>query len=194
MKRNTKSVLFIIVGAVLTILFITVFVYFESFESRITKERDAHVGQGMLFLHIPAYTELLSLESGGFKEGSYCYKGRSPDGSAEIMNLAVPDDRKEYENVRAYIGRFIPERVMENSRVSKIVSNSEISASLGYPSYDVRFETVSEEGMTEGKGIVALSDNMSFYFGFCCDARYYKENQEYFLEAMNSIELVEWSG
>ncbi|MCR4891039.1 MAG: hypothetical protein K5989_02465 [Lachnospiraceae bacterium] len=162
----------------------------ESDEAAAAAEEEAIEGHNSIAVASRAYTGLQNLKNENYEDGTYYYQDLTGDGMVVITNLstAASEDRDDTE---AYIKSFITEKIEKDANIKKVESNSNISARLTYPSYVVEWESGKNEDSRDAIGLVFFSDGFTYYYGYSCPLDAYEDNEAFFREELEGIELTE---
>lgn len=146
-----------------------------------------------LALKGPSYTGLSVLKNENNEDGTYFYQDMTEDCISVITNMCSNNSQRDGQDPDAYAENFVCAVVDDtgSARITDSEGDDDLSASLTYPSYRVHWETGSNEDSRENIGVVVLTENYTFYYGYGCPADYYDENAEFYGSELGSIELID---
>ncbi len=146
-----------------------------------------------LALKGPFYTGLNSLTNQNNEDGSYFYEDMTEDGITVITNMCSRNSQSDGQAPDAYAQNFVCAVVDNDAEVTDVKSDDTLCASLTYPAYRLHWKTGSNEDSRQAVGVVVLTDNFTFYYGFKCSVDDYEENTDFYESELDSLELLDLS-
>jgi len=141
----------------------------------------------------PSYSGLTKLDKTTNEDGTYKYQDMMDDGLTVITNMSYPNSQRDGQDPDAYAENFVC-AVVDDADSATIISSKDdttVSEKLSYPSYRVSWETGSNEDSRQNVGVVVLTDNFTFYYGFGCPIDFYEENVASYESDLDSIGWVD---
>lgn len=150
-------------------------------------------GGSTLAITAPVYSgELTMLEDENYDDGTYFYQDMTEDGITIITNMSYPNSQRDGQEMDAYAENLVCAQVDNDAVITETVEDPELAAKLTYPVYKISWESGSNEDTRQAVGVVVLTDNTTFYFGYSCPIDYFEENEAFYNEELQEIELVEF--
>lgn len=146
-----------------------------------------------LALKGPSYTGLSNLTKTDNEDGSYFYQDMTDDSLTVITNMCSRNSQRDGQDPDAYAENFVCAVVDGTDSVHIIGSENDetVSSSTTYPSYRVDWETGSNEDTRQNVGVVVLTDDFTYYYGYGCLIDYYEENADFYASELDTIELID---
>ncbi len=141
----------------------------------------------------PSYTGLTNLTKENNEDGSYYYQDMTEDALTVITNMSYRNSQRDGQDPDAYAENFVC-AVVDDTDSAKIISsrNDEtVSESTTYPSYRVYWESGSNEDTRQNAGVVVLTDNFTYYYGYGCPIDFYEDNVDFYESELDSVELID---
>ncbi|MCR5419627.1 MAG: hypothetical protein K6E98_01310 [Lachnospiraceae bacterium] len=154
---------------------------------------DLEVSEAVNTLAVKAkgYSGLTNLTNENNEDGTYFYEDMTEDGLTVIINMSAPNTMEEDQSAEEYVKGFVSAKVKPECSVTEVEANEDLSGELTYPVYEVAWEWGSNEDSTCGVGEVILTDNYTFYYGYSCPIDFYEDNEEFYEDELESIELMD---
>lgn len=146
-----------------------------------------------LALKGPSYTGLTNLTKKDNEDGSYYYQDMTEDGLTVITNMCYRNSQRDGQDPDAYAENFVC-AVVDDTGSAKIIgsgSDEAVSSATTYPSYRVDWETGSNEDTRQNTGVVVLTDDFTYYYGYGCPIDYYEDNADFYKSELGTIELID---
>ncbi|MCR4851694.1 MAG: hypothetical protein K5870_10590 [Lachnospiraceae bacterium] len=146
-----------------------------------------------LALKGPSYTGLTELDKTDNEDGTYRYQDMMEDGLTVITNMSYRNSQSDGQDPDAYAENFVC-AVVDDTDSAKIISSKDdeaVSSMTSYPSYRVYWETGSNEDSRQNAGVVVLTDNFTYYYGYSCPVDFYEENANLYENDLDGIELTD---
>jgi hypothetical protein len=146
-----------------------------------------------LALKGPSYTGLTNLTKENNEDGSYYYKDMTEDALTVITNMSSRNSQRDGQDPDAYAENFVC-AVVDDTDSAKIISSKNdetVSGSTTYPSYRVYWESGSNEDTRQNAGVVVLTDNFTYYYGYGCPIDFYEDNVELYESELDSVKLID---
>ncbi len=156
-------------------------------------ETDEEPAVNELALKGPSYTGLSNLYTLNNEDGTYIYEDMTEDGLTVIRNMCSHNSQRDGQDPDAYAENYVC-AVVDETDSAKIIDSADdktLSSSLTYPAYRIHWESGSNEDTRQNVGVVVLTDNFTFYYGYGCPIDYYEENEEFYESELDSIELID---
>jgi len=149
----------------------------------------------MLAIKGPSFTGLSNLTMENNENGTYIYEDMTEDGLTVIKNMCADNSQSDGESPEAYAETFVSTVVDEtgSANVTETKSDEGVSAALTYPAYRVSWESGANEDTRQHLGVVVLTDNFTFYYGFGCPIDYYEENSSLYESELDGISFIDLS-
>lgn len=144
-----------------------------------------------LALKGPYYTGMSNLTNENNEDGTYTYEDMTEDGITVITNTCYRNSQRDGQDPDAYAQNFVCAIVDNDAKVSEVKEDEKLSASLFYPTYRVYWETGSNEDTRQSVGVVVLTDDFTYYYGFGCPIDYYEDNADFYEEELDTVELID---
>ncbi len=141
----------------------------------------------------PEYTGLTSLREDDYSDGSYFYEDMTDDGITIITNMCYPNSQRDGQAPDAYAENLVCAQVDNDAVIDKSAEDPKLSEKLTYPVYRISWESGSNEDTKQAIGVVVLTDNYTFYFGYKCPIDYFEENADFYDEELEDIDLVDFA-
>ncbi len=148
-------------------------------------------GKNVLVIKAPGYTGLTNLRNDNNDDGTYFYEDMTEDGITIITNMSYPNSQRDGQAMDAYAENIVCAQVDNDAKITDTVEDSDLSAKLTYPVYKVSWESGSNEDTKQAVGVVVLTDNYTYYFGYKCPIDNFEENAEFYNSELQGIELIE---
>ncbi len=157
------------------------------------EEQDEEPVINTLALKGPSYTGQTNLTKTDNEDGSYFYQDMTEDGLTVITNMCYPNSQRDGQDPDAYAENFVCAVVdgTDSVKIIKSGDDEKVSSATTYPSYRVDWETGSNEDTRQNVGVVVLTDNFTYYYGYGCPIDYYEENADFYTGELDSIELID---
>lgn len=156
-------------------------------------DSDEETVMNTLAIKGPSYTGLTNLTKENNEDGSYFYQDMTEDSVTVITNMCSRNSQRDGQDPDAYAENFVCALIDNDAKITDSKEDEKVTESLTYPSYRVYWETGSNEDSRQNVGVVVLTDNFTYYYGFGCPVDYYEENAEFYEEELNGIELLDLS-
>ncbi len=156
-------------------------------------DSDEETVMNTLAIKGPSYTGLTNLTNENNEDGSYFYQDMTEDSLTVITNMCSRNSQRDGQDPDAYAENFVCALIDNDAKITDSKEDEKVTESLTYPSYRVYWETGSNEDSRQNVGVVVLTDNFTYYYGFGCPVDYYEENAEFYEEELNGIELLDLS-
>lgn len=146
-----------------------------------------------LALKGPSYTGLTNLTKENNEDGSYYYKDMTEDALTVITNMSSRNSQRDGQDPDAYAENFVC-AVVDDTDSAKIISSKNdetVSGSTTYPSYRVYWESGSNEDTRQNAGVVVLTDNFTYYYGYGCPIDFYEDNVEFYESELDNVKLID---
>lgn len=146
-----------------------------------------------LALKGPSYTGLTNLTKENNEDGSYYYQDMTEDALTVITNMSSRNSQRDGQDPDAYAENFVC-AVVDDTDSAKIISSKNdetVSESTTYPSYRVYWESGSNEDTRQNAGVVVLTDNFTYYYGFGCPIDFYEDSADFYENELDSVELID---
>ena len=155
-------------------------------------DSDEEFAANELALKGPSYTGLSVLYSLKNEDGTYIYQDMTEDGLTVITNMCSRNSQRDGQDPDAYAENFICAVVDDTGSASIIGSENDetVSSTTTYPSYRVDWESGSNEDTKQNVGVVVLTDDFTYYYGYSCPIDYYEDNADFYAGELNTIELI----
>ncbi|MCR5000836.1 MAG: hypothetical protein K6A71_03470 [Lachnospiraceae bacterium] len=156
-------------------------------------ETDEEPAVNELALKGPSYTGLSNLYTLNNEDGTYIYEDMTEDGLTVIRNMCSHNSQRDGQDPDAYAENYVCALVDETDS-AKIIDSADdetLSESLTYPTYRIHWESGSNEDSRQNVGVVVLTDNITFYYGYGCPVDYYEDNANFYESELYSIELID---
>ena len=144
-----------------------------------------------LALKGPYYTGMSNLTNENNEDGTYTYEDMTEDGLTVITNTCYRNSQRDGQDPDAYAQNFVCAIVDNDAKVSEVKEDETLSSSLSYPTYRVYWETGSNEDTRQAVGVVVLTDDFTYYYGFGCPIDYYEDNADFYEEELDTVELID---
>lgn len=145
-----------------------------------------------LALKGPLYTGITNLSTLNNEDGTYIYEDMTEDGLTVIRNMCSHNLQRDGQDPDAYAENYVC-AVVDETDSAKIIDSADdetLSASLTYPAYRIYWESGSNEDTRKYVGVVVLTDNFTYYYGYGCPIDYYEENAAFYESELDSIKLI----
>ncbi|WP_044916890.1 hypothetical protein [Butyrivibrio sp. WCE2006] len=167
-----------------------------------TKEADAEeavaeeelASKNMLSVKSPEYSDLTNLRTQNNDDGTYYYEDMMEDGLTVITNMCYVNSQRDGQDMDAYAENIVCAQVNSDARITGSEQDDELSATLTYPVFKVDYESGGNEDTKQAVGVVILTDNFTYYYGYECPIDYFEDNQEFYEEELKKIELITLDG
>ena len=159
-------------------------------EEKVEEDEDV---MNVLAIKGPSYTGLTNLTNENNKDGSYFYQDMTEDSMTVITNMCSRNSQRDGQDPDAYAENFVCALIDNDAVITGSKEDEKLSASLTYPAYRVSWETGSNEDTRQAIGVVILTDNFTYYYGFGCSADYYEDNAEFYESELDGIEFIDLS-
>ncbi len=146
-----------------------------------------------LALRGPSYTGLTQLEKTNNEDGSYYYQDMTEDALTVITNMSYRNSQRDGQDPDAYAENFVC-AVVDDTDSAKIISSKNdeaVSESTTYPAYRVYWESGANEDTRQNAGVVVLTDDFTYYYGYGCPIDYYEDNEDFYESELDSVELID---
>ncbi len=147
-------------------------------------------GKNVLVIKAPGYTGLTSLRNDNNADGTYFYEDMTEDGITIITNMSYPNSQRDGQAMDAYAENIVCAQVDNDARISGSEEDSDLSAKLTYPVYKVSWESGENEDTKQAVGVVVLTDNYTYYFGYKCPIDDFEDNASFYNEELQNIEMM----
>ncbi len=146
-----------------------------------------------LALKGPSYTGLTSLSKENNEDGSYYYQDMTEDALTVITNMSSRNSQRDGQDPDAYAENFVCAVVddTDSARIKSSRNDETVSKSTTYPSYRVYWESGSNEDTRQNAGVVVLTDNFTYYYGYECPIDSYEDNVDFYESELDSVELID---
>ncbi len=152
-------------------------------------------GTNMLAVKAPMLTGLENVKNTNNEDGTYYYEDMAEDAVTFIVNMCAPSSFSEDDASQTdYATRFMEQEVKPACKVTKAEMDEALSAKTTYSVCRLHWEWGENEDTTWGDGVVIMTDNFTYYYGYQCPADYYEENEEFFKSQLDETELIDLSG
>lgn len=139
----------------------------------------------------PTFTGMTNIVKENNDDGTYHYEDMTEDGITQIINLCTMNYQSDGQEPDAYAELFCCSQVDNDAKITGSWNDEKLSASTTYPVYRVNWESGSNEDLKYATGAVILTDWFTYFYGYKCPADYYEENESFYEEGLNSIELID---
>ncbi|MBR5407335.1 MAG: DUF3298 domain-containing protein [Lachnospiraceae bacterium] len=136
------------------------------------------------------FTGLTNLKNENNDDGTYYYEDMTEDGMTVITNMCYPNSQRDGQDTDAYAENFVCALVDNDARISGSKQDDALEESLTYPVYRVDWESGENEDTRQAMGIVILTDNFTYFYGFSCPIDAFDENADLYEESIASVELI----
>ena len=160
-------------------------------EEQAAPEEEALESVNMLAVKAPGYTGITSLKNVNNDDGTYYYEDMTEDGITIITNMCARNSQRDGQDPDAYAENFVCALVDNDAHITGSSQDEDLSASLSYPVYKIDWESGENEDSRQAVGIVILTDNFTYYFGYECPIDYFEDNQEFYEEELKNTELLD---
>ena len=113
------------------------------------------------------------------------------DGITIITNMSYPNSQRDGQDMDAYAENIVCAQVDNDAVISETVEDTDLAAKLSYPVYKISWESGSNEDTKQAVGVVVLTDNYTFYYGYKCPIDFFEENEAFYNDELQNIELIE---
>ncbi|MCR5507890.1 MAG: hypothetical protein K6F34_04295, partial [Lachnospiraceae bacterium] len=155
------------------------------------EEEEAAVNE--LALSGPSYTGLENLTKENNDDGSYFYEDMTEDGITIITNICAANSQSDGQSPDAYAENFVCAMVDNDAKIIDSKGDEKLSPELTYPTYRIHWESGSNEDSRQAAGVVVLTDNFTYYYGYECPLDYYEENEEFYESELDEVKLIDLS-
>lgn len=163
----------------------------DTVEESDAEENEDEGGAGSLAIAGPTYTGLSNLRNDNNPDGSYFYEDMTEDGITIITNMSYPNSQRDGQDMDAYAENIVCAQVDNDAVISETVEDTDLTAKLSYPVYKISWESGSNEDTKQAVGVVVLTDNYTFYYGYKCPIDFFEENEAFYNDELQNIELIE---
>ncbi|MBQ9442710.1 MAG: hypothetical protein IJU43_00270 [Lachnospiraceae bacterium] len=163
----------------------------DTVEESDAEENEDESGAGSLAIAGPTYTGLSNLRNDNNPDGSYFYEDMTEDGITIITNMSYPNSQRDGQDMDAYAENIVCAQVDNDAVISETVEDTDLAAKLSYPVYKISWESGSNEDTKQAVGVVVLTDNYTFYYGYKCPIDFFEENEAFYNDELQNIELIE---
>ena len=144
-----------------------------------------------LVIKAPGYTGLTSIKNENNDDGTYFYEDMTSDGMTDIINMSYANSQRDGQAPDAYAENFVCALVDNDAKISGSKQDDKLTGALTYPAYRVEWESGSNEDSKQAIGVVILTDNFTYFYGFKCPLDSFEDNEEFYNSELESIELIE---
>lgn len=155
------------------------------------EEYEDEFASGVLAIAGPTYTGLSNLRNENNEDGSYFYEDMTEDGITIITNMSYPNSQRDGQDMDAYAENIVCAQVDNDAVISETVEDTDLANKLSYPVYKISWESGSNEDTKQAVGVVVLTDNYTFYYGYKCPIDFFEENEDFYNEELQTIDLIE---
>ncbi|MBR4574319.1 MAG: hypothetical protein IKO16_05375 [Lachnospiraceae bacterium] len=153
---------------------------------------DEKVENNDIALRGPSYTGLTDIYTLYNEDGTYICQDMMDDGLTLITNMSSRNSQRDGQDPDAYAENYVC-AVVDDTGSAKITSSKEdktVTPRLSFPSYRVYWESGSNEDTRQNVGVVLLTDNYTFYYGYGCAIDFYEDNSDHYEKDLNGIEIT----
>ena len=136
------------------------------------------------------YTGLENLKNENNEDGTYYYEDMTEDGITVITNMCAPNSQRDGQDMDAYAENFVCALVDNDARITGSVEDTGLADKLSYPVYRISYESGSNEDTRQAVGVVILTDDYTYYYGFECPIDSFEDNEEFYDSELEDIELT----
>ncbi len=154
-------------------------------------EEEELESKNVLAVKAPGYSGLENLKMENNDDGTYYYEDMTEDGITIITNMSYRNSQRDGQAMDAYAENFVCALVDNDARITASAEDTELSEKLTYPVYKVDWESGENEDTRQAVGVVILTDNFTFYFGYECPIDFYEDNEEFYAEELKNVELID---
>ncbi|WP_026528560.1 hypothetical protein [Butyrivibrio sp. VCD2006] len=147
--------------------------------------------KNMLAVKAPGYTGLTNLRTQNNDDGTYYYEDMTEDGLTVITNMCYVNSQRDGQDMDAYAENLVCAQVNSDAVITGSAQDEELSAKLTYPVYKIDYESGENEDTKQAVGVVILTDNFTYYYGYECPIDFFEDNQEFYEEELKNIALIE---
>lgn len=141
----------------------------------------------------PSYTGLSNLKNENNEDGSYFYEDMTEDGITIITNMCARNLQRDGQDPDAYAENFVCALIDNDAKITETKGDEKLSSSLTYPAYRIYWESGSNEDSRQAVGVVVLTDNFTYYYGYKCSVDYFEDNAEFYEDELDGIKLLDLS-
>ncbi len=149
--------------------------------------------RNVMAIQAPGYTGLTNLKQEDNEDGTYFYEDMTEDGVTIITNMSAPNSQKDGQDPDAYAENFVCAMVDNDAEITGSKEDKDLTEKFTYPVYKVDWESGNNEDTRQAVGIVVLTDNFTFYFGYKCPIDDYEDNQEFYEDELKNLEFLDFS-
>ena len=139
----------------------------------------------------PSFTGMTNIVKENNDDGTYHYEDMTEDGITTIINLCTMNYQDDGQDPDAYAELYCCSQVDNDANITGSWKDEEISAALTYPVYRVDWQSGSNEDTTYTAGVVIMTDWFTYFYGYKCPIDDYEENESFYEEGFNNLELIE---
>ena len=151
---------------------------------------DESSSKNVMAIKAPGYTGLTNLKNENNDDGTYYYEDMTEDGDTIITNMCAPNSQRDGQAMDAYAENFVCAMVDNDAKITETVDDSDLSAKLTYPVYKISWESGENEDTRQAVGVVILTDNYTYYYGYKCPIDFFEDNEEFYNSELADIELI----
>ena len=149
--------------------------------------------RNVMAIQAPGYTGLTNLKQEDNDDGTYFYEDMTEDGVTIITNMSAPNSQKDGQDPDAYAENFVCAMVDNDAEITGSEEDKDLTEKFTYPVYKIDWESGNNEDTRQAVGIVVLTDNFTFYFGYKCPIDDYEDNQEFYEDELKNLEFLDLS-
>lgn len=143
----------------------------------------------------PGFTGLTNIKNENNDDGSYFYEDMTDDGMTTITNMCAPNSQSKGQDDLAYVTDFVCASVDKDAKIDDIEYDDDLSRLLSetagnISAYEVEWESGSNEDTKSAKGIVILTDNFTYYYGFKSPIDNYYDNEDLYEDELENISMI----
>ncbi|MBQ7583157.1 MAG: hypothetical protein IJT24_00980 [Lachnospiraceae bacterium] len=160
-------------------------------EAAVTADELGNGQTNTLAVKGPTFTGMTNIVKENNDDGTYHYEDMTEDGITTIINLCTMNYQDDGQDPDAYAELYCCSQVDNDAKITASWNDGELSAALTYPAYRVTWESGSNEDTTYSTGVVIMTDWFTYFYGYKCPIDYYEENESFYEEGFNSLELID---
>lgn len=149
----------------------------------------AEGSDSIMMIQGPEYSGLKSLRSDINEDGTYYYEDMMDDGLTVITNMRYPNSQRDGQDMDAYAMNLVCAQVDNDADITDTSEDSGLSEKLTYPVYKISYQSGSNEDTKQAVGVVVLTDDYTYYYGYSCPIDHFEENQKIYESGLEDIEL-----
>lgn len=162
-----------------------------STEGAVTADELGNGQTNTLAVKGPTFSGMTNIVKENNDDGTYHYEDMTEDGITQIINLCTMNYQDDGQDPDAYAELFCCSQVDNDAKITGSWNDDKLSAALTYPVYRVNWTSGENEDSKYATGVVILTDWFTYFYGYKCPADYYEENESFYEEGLNSIELID---